>query len=385
MERVFVGPRRRDLSAEARGRSKTGVLQGRYNSFMSHRHSVLAVLLAIVASGDVWSADATTLPPPVESRREDTAGQPMGESQTGVASSTLGGKYFWSDEFVYHDWRIQRNALDGHYRLLDPKGRRLASGSARECQAKFEKIRREQKLPPLSGKVVLVLHGLGRTRISNSGMTQYLREKTNYTVLSVGYASTQAPIARHAEMLARVIDNLGTDVTEINFVAHSLGNLVIRHYLADHTNEKTGETPDRRIKRIVMVGAPNNGAHMAELVGRNWLFEAMVGESGRAIASGWQELQKHLAIPSVEFAIIAGGKLDGQGYNPLVPGDDDLVLAVEETKLAGASDFVIVPALHALMMDHEEVQAAALRFLEDGHLVAKDKRHPIPGERGVGE
>src|SRR5688500_1366920 len=51
--------------------------------------------------------------------------------------STFGGRFFWTDELVYHDWRIQRHADEGHYRLLDGDEKRHASGSFDECLARF--------------------------------------------------------------------------------------------------------------------------------------------------------------------------------------------------------------------------------------------------------
>src|SRR5687768_10729010 len=112
--------------------------------------------------------------------------------------STLGGRRFWTDELVYHDWRIQRHASEGHYRLIDGEEVRHAWGTHEECRAKLATIQSEQKLAPLEGKVVLVLHGLGRTRISNDDMVEFLRANSKFTVLSVGYASTQADVATHA-------------------------------------------------------------------------------------------------------------------------------------------------------------------------------------------
>jgi pimeloyl-ACP methyl ester carboxylesterase len=294
-----------------------------------------------------------------------------------VPARTLGGRFYWSDELVYHDWRIQRHTDNGHCRLIDADGKRQAWGTFDECRARLEAIKREQKLPPLSGKVVLVLHGLVRSRTSGSGMAEFIRENSTLSAMTVGYASTQADVAAHARSLARVIENLGEQVEEIHFVAHSLGNIVIRHYLADQTDERNGRRPDRRIRRIVMVGPPNRGARMAEIFGRNSLFERIVGQSGRAMASEWDDLEKQLAIPSGDFGVIAGGKLDGEGYNPLLSGDDDLILSVEETKLAGARDFIVIEGMHAFMMRNADVQKAALRFLEHGHFVSEDKRQPL--------
>ena len=54
---------------------------------------------------------------------------------------TLGGKQFWADELFFHQWRIQRNVLDGHCRLLDENNLRHASGTFDECRAALEQIK----------------------------------------------------------------------------------------------------------------------------------------------------------------------------------------------------------------------------------------------------
>jgi len=49
-----------------------------------------------------------------------------------------------------------------------------------------------------------------------------------------------------------------------------------------------------------------------------------------------------------------------------LPGDDDAVVTVANTRLKGAADFVVVPAVHSLMMNDAKVQEYVLRFLEQG-------------------
>src|SRR5687767_9210321 len=50
-----------------------------------------------------------------------------------VSSPTFGGKQFWNDELVFHDWRVQRNVISGHCRLLDDQNVRRAWGEFDEC------------------------------------------------------------------------------------------------------------------------------------------------------------------------------------------------------------------------------------------------------------
>ncbi len=307
-----------------------------------------------------------------------------------VPAPTLGGKQFWSDELLFRDWRIQRNVLTGNFRLLDENDVRRAWGTFVECKAKLDEIKRERGFAPMHGRVVILLHGLGRTRSSTRHMAKYLTDQGGLTVLEFGYASTRADVAEHARSLASVVAHLD-GVDEIDFVAHSLGNLVIRHMLGDEIEQTEGHRADPRIKRIVMLAPPNNGAKLAQLLADNKLFKSLAGPTGAELGPQFAQLEKHLAIPTCEFGIIAGARGEGradakgdrQGHAPTAQGDDDLIVAVPETKLPGASDFLVLPALHTFMMDEPKVQEATLSFLLHGYFESIDRRHPL-GAGGAG-
>jgi len=293
-----------------------------------------------------------------------------------AVTPTLGGKQFWADVFFFHRWHIQRSVFSGHFRLLDERNCRHAWGTFEQCQTKLDAIRTKRELPPMSGRAVIVLHGLFRTSSSMQRMCRYLEEQGGYTAFNVSYPSTRASIGTHAENLARIVRRLD-GIEEIHFVAHSLGNLVIRHYLGDHTDDADGKCPDPRIKRIVMLGPPNNGARIAEVLGRNNIFDIVVGQSGTQLARTWNDLSTKLCTPRCEFGIIAGGRNDGRGFNPLLGEDNDLIVSVETTKLPGAEDFKVMPVLHTYLMDNPEVQACTLRFLEHGYFTSPDERQPL--------
>src|SRR2546423_3250336 len=87
-----------------------------------------------------------------------------------MLNKTAGGKQFWADVWFFHDWRIQCHALTGHYRLLDGANRRHASGTYEVCHEKIDEIRTRDKLPPMEGKAIVVLHGLFRTRSCMSSL-----------------------------------------------------------------------------------------------------------------------------------------------------------------------------------------------------------------------
>ncbi|NQU22997.1 MAG: hypothetical protein HQ567_17100 [Candidatus Nealsonbacteria bacterium] len=310
-----------------------------------HTAAVLAIIACIIAVAELHAA-----PPKLPTLHE-------------LTNQTLGGNQFWADEHFFHQWRIQRNVFDDHCRLLDEKNVRYASGTFAECLARLEEIKRERRLPPMRGEAVIVMHGLFRTRSSMDKLCTHLRQQGGYTVLNVGYPSTRRDVAAHARALAKIVDGLN-GIDRVSFVAHSMGNIVIRHYLGDRKAAGDGKGP--RLTRFVMLAPPNQGSLTALALAENNVLKVVTGDAVRQLGLDWDKLKDKLAVPAFEFAIIAGGKGDAAGYNPLLPGDDDGTVSVANTRLAGARDAAVVPVLHSFIMNDAKVQQHTLRFLKTG-------------------
>jgi pimeloyl-ACP methyl ester carboxylesterase len=296
---------------------------------------------------------------------------------------TLGGRQFWGDVHFFRGWRIQQNVLTGHYRLLDPDDVRRAWGTQEACRNALEEARREQQLPPMSGPAVVLVHGIVRSSKSFGPLRKRLEEE-GYTVVGFEYPSTRMSIDQSAEYLRQTLNSL-EGIEQIDFVVHSMGGLLVRHALnRDETSgEKLGDGPgiDPRIRRMVMMGVPNQGARMANLLQQNVLFRWIFGPAGQQLVEDPEGFIASLSTPPFEFAIIAGARGHQTGWNPLMPGDDDGTVAVESTRLPGASDFITVPALHSFIMWHPEAIDATIRFLNTGSLHADGHRDPIPCDK----
>ncbi len=303
--------------------------------------------------------------------------EPAPSRRINLTAPTLGGVQFWTDELSVSGWRIQRNAVTGHCRLLDERDRRRAWGTYDQCREAFEQARAEQRVPKMAARVVVTLHGLGDARGSMDTMCEYLRGQGSFDTVNFSYASTRAEVGKHAAALARVIESFDPEVREIDFVAHSLGCIVVRHYLADATDASTGRRPDRRIRRIVMLGPPNHGSAMARSLAKWPLIDSVWGPSGHQLGTGWKELEPRLATPTCEFAIIAG-HVEENRVNPLLQGEHDLLVTEEETRLSGARDFVVIPALHSVLPDNELSLEYTWRFLEKGRFRPEGDAQPIP-------
>lgn len=293
---------------------------------------------------------------------------------------TLGGQQFWTDTRHFDGWRIQKNHATGHCRLIDPSNVRHAWGNKVHCEQKLNEIVRAQNLQPYSGKVVILLHGLNRAHDSMHPLATHLQQ-AGYQTLNFQYASGRAGIGEHALALQTLVEELGDQVEEINFVAHSMGNIVVRHYLHNIRDPETGDEGDERINRMVMIAPPNQGSRMARLLDESRIFNMVTGTCGIQLGDGWEQLEPKLATPKFQFAIIAGGVDTTLVDNPVLNGKNDLTISVEETRLPGAHDTIVRPYTHTFIMSQPETLQMTARFFQNGFLVSEAQRQPLESEQ----
>ncbi|MFN3193629.1 MAG: esterase/lipase family protein [Aureliella sp.] len=279
---------------------------------------------------------------------------------------TLGGPIYWTDLVVHGDWRVQRNEVTGHYRLLDSVERVVLRGSCiDDCYQELQTRIRCGQLAPMPKHVVIVMHGLAGSRRLMGGMARYLENEGEYTVLNVGFASTLGTIQQQTLALESVLRNL-CGVECVSFVCHSQSNIMVRHLLYRMQHQRY--PPPIRFNRMVMISPPNHGTNMADTVGQRAFFQWSLGEvvDQFALTKGWPCLEPQLETPWFEFGIIAGGKCDEDGYLELLPGDDDGIVPIRSHYLEGAADFTQLGGLHQIMPTFRRTQEAALRFLKQG-------------------
>ena len=272
----------------------------------------------------------------------------------------------WTDGIVRHDWRLQDHHDGEASRILDPDDRVFHAGTADECRQVFAKLERSARVPAVRGRTVILLHGLGEGRGSMRPLAEHLRRSLDATILCFGYASVKADIDAHGRALARVVSGL-PDADRISFVGHSLGNLVVRRWMA-----LAPPADLARAQRVVMLGPPNQGSDLARMAAKIWGVAARAEGAARDLVVDWPRVAPRLAVPACDFGIVAGGRGDDSGFSPLLDGDDDAVVRVDETRLEGAEDFLVLPVHHAAMMRHAGVQRATETFLETGRFPAAE-------------
>ena len=211
-----------------------------------------------------------------------------------------------------------------------------------------------------------------------SGMRRGLQER-GWEVATWTYPSLRRGLADHAAQLELWLDRL-QGVDQVHFVTHSLGGIVVRATAGGEDLRGIRSEPPAvpnpgdpwrgriRVGDSVFIAPPSRGAALADRLDRHSAFRMVFGATGRALRTGQLD---DLPLPAFRFGIVAGARGDGKGWNPVVPGDDDGVVGVEETVLEGADGRLVVEgarAIHTILMNHKDVVAATDRFLRGGPL-----------------
>ena len=214
--------------------------------------------------------------------------------------------------------------------------------------------------PAFAEECVILLHGMIRTPASMGSMEEALVD-AGYKTANVGYPSREYPIERLAQMaigqgLARCRSVTGID--RIHFVTHSLGGILVREYLDD------GEIPE--LGRVVMLGPPNQGSAAADAMRDMPGYEWLNGPAGAQLGKGEESVPLSLGPADFELGVIAGNRTVDPITSAVLDDPDDGRVSVEDTKLEGMDDFVVVDESHALMMRAPSTIRLTLRFLKEG-------------------
>ena len=270
----------------------------------------------------------------------------------------------WEDSQVYAGWRVQHHTVLPICRLLDDRQMTRSRGLRGACGEALETAKREEGLAPVSGHLVLLLHGMGRSPFLFREMERELRAG-GFEAVAISYPSLTDEIAGHADQVEQLLA-LSQDAERVSFVTHSLGGLVVREVLS---REGTPITEFWRRKlalgRVVMIAPPNQGSELAEALDDFPAYRWIGGPAAGEIAAG----PPFAPLPDfLDVAVIAGGTENGRGFNPLLSQNNDGVVTLAETELAATRDWLVVPALHTVIAGHPATIAATRNFLETGRL-----------------
>lgn len=214
---------------------------------------------------------------------------------------------------------------------------------------------------------VILIHGLHQAPFMLRPMAKRLQAQ-GFNTHQYGYRSMRDDIKTHSARLNQWLAVNHDPEHLINLVAHSLGGLIIRDFVAAY--------PQWQIGRCVTLGTPHNGSICADYTWR--LMPAIVGRSYQQALDG-----SVAALPEhIDLGVIAGNKPQGLGQPLLSYHNRKLMKArtplsaeqlahdgtvyVSETQLINANDHLILPVTHTGMLIHKEVAQQTGHFLIQG-------------------
>jgi pimeloyl-ACP methyl ester carboxylesterase len=206
---------------------------------------------------------------------------------------------------------------------------------------------------------VVLLHGIGRTSRSLGKLEQALQQ-AGFATLNLDYPSRRKPLDLLAEHIhPAVVDFVEPKKGPIHFVGHSMGGLLARVYVATYRPAQLG--------RVVMLGTPNGGSEVADLLKKWSLYRSFFGPAGQQLTTHLDGTLKSLPALDYPVGIVAGNRsVDPICSTLVLPRPNDGRVSVESSKLDGMADHITIEASHTGLPRHRAAIDQAIAFLREG-------------------
>ncbi len=149
----------------------------------------------------------------------------------------------------------------------------------------------------------------------------------------------------------------------LHFVAHSLGGLLVMEMI------RRGAIPTN--SKIILLASPVNGSQVARSLKGTILGKILLGQSESLLTRGKLDLD----LSNYQVATIAGNSSFGLG-RVLVrfEGEYDGTVSVQETRIEGAKDQLVLPLTHTGIVFSRQVAQNCIHFLKNASFQSRSTR-----------
>ncbi len=198
---------------------------------------------------------------------------------------------------------------------------------------------------------IILVHGLWYHGIGMAMLAGRLRNQ-GWRVRVFSYPTISRPFAHNAQSLLKFAQR--SEARELHFVGHSLGGLLILRTLVEFNIKLPG--------RVVLLGTPLSGSHVARRVGEQSLLRPTLGRSVGVLCHGFPDWPT-----GREVGMIAGNRPLGIGRitGKLLDANDGTVL-LKETHAPELTGHIVLPVTHTQMVVSAKVAEKTSQFLSSG-------------------
>jgi pimeloyl-ACP methyl ester carboxylesterase len=211
---------------------------------------------------------------------------------------------------------------------------------------------------------VVLLHGIAVGSWTLKKLERALRRR-GFATLNLDYASRKKPLEALADDIHQPIAEFAGHIDgPLHFVGHSMGGLLARLYVAKYRPARLG--------RVVLLGTPNGGSEIADLLQQSSIYRWFFGPAGLQLTTDPENALASLPALDYPVGIVAGNfSLYPISSLFILPRPNDGRVSVESSKLADMTDHITVRASHAGLTRHRAAIDQTISFLHGGRFGAR--------------
>lgn len=224
--------------------------------------------------------------------------------------------------------------------------------------------------------IVILLHGIYGKNTDMSHIAKRL-EAQGYYGINVQYPTADdtiqvmtekyiAPeirktVEKAEKINARRRENNQKEL-KINFVVHSMGSVVLRHYLKENRLENLGKT--------VFISPPTHGTHLSDIALARWL-KWMLGPAVEQISTKSGSFVNSLGEPDYMCYVMIGNKTNNPLYSMIIKGKDDGMVPVSTAEIENCRFKIIEKTSHTSILKNEATLKEIIEFFEEKEEIEK--------------
>ncbi len=199
------------------------------------------------------------------------------------------------------------------------------------------------------------MHGLWLPGEESLVLKHHLAEEFAHELHWFRYFGASESMSDITSRLAAFVGELAA--SEVHFVGHSLGGLVLYRLLERFPEQPPG--------RVVFLGVPCVASRAAQRAG---MFGPLAQLMGPTVAEELLTPQERRWPHPRPLGVVAGNRPLGLGqFFAHFDEENDGTVAVSETRLPGATDHIVLPVSHLGMLVSARVAHETGHFLTRGH------------------